>query len=304
MYDVIIIGGGPAGLTAGIYSSRARLNVVLLVRFAPGGQVLTTDWVENYPGFPEGISGFELTDRMRKQAERFGLVIQNKEVTGVDVRDSYKVVLLRDEELPTKTIIIATGATPKKIGIPGEDRFTGKGVSYCATCDGPFYRDQEVVVIGGGDTALEESLFLTRFVNRVYLVHRRDQLRAIKLLQERVFEDPKIELVLDTIPLSIEGGETVEGIELKNVKTGKTFFKKAQGVFIFIGTQPNTDIFKDKLRIDEQGFIITDNKMQTSIPGIFAAGDVRSKPLRQISTAVGEGASAAFSAEKFLESLK
>ncbi len=304
MYDLIIIGGGPAGLTAGIYSARARLRVILIERFAPGGQVLTTDWVENYPGFPDGISGFELIDRMRKQAEKFGLLIENKEVTGIDIKSSEKVVFSGKEELKTKAIIIATGATPRKIGIPGEEEFTGKGVSYCATCDGPFYRGEEVVVIGGGDTAAEESLFLTRFANRVYLVHRRNELRAIKLLQERLFSDDKIELVLDTIPISIKGKDSVEAVELKNVKTGKTFIKNVKGVFVFIGTKPNTEIFSEKLKLDEQGFIVTNNNMETSVPGVFAAGDVRSKPLRQISTAVGEGAAAAFSAEKYIESLK
>lgn len=303
MYDLVIIGGGPAGLTAGIYAARARMKVVLLERFAPGGQVLTTDWVENYPGFPEGISGFELIDKMKQQAERFGLPIENKEVTGIDDRGDVKVVLTKSEEIESKAIIIASGASPKKIGIPGEEKFTGKGVSYCATCDGPFYRDQEVVVVGGGDTAAEESLFLTRFVNKVYLVHRRDQLRAIKLLQDRLMANDKIELVLHTIPLSIQGKDAVEAVELKNVKTGERFLKSIQGVFIFIGTRPNTDIFKDKFKLDEQGFIVTDESMETSMKGVYAAGDVRSKPLRQISTAVGEGASSAYSAVKYIESL-
>lgn len=304
MYDVIIIGGGPAGLTAGLYNARARLNVLLLEKLAPGGQVLTTDWVENYPGFPEGVSGFELMDRMRNQAERFGLVIQNKDVLSLDFRKDRKIIITGDERLEAKAVILACGATWKRLGIEGEDLLIGKGVSYCATCDGPFYRDQAVAVIGGGDTAIEEAVFLTRFVSKVYLVHRRATLRATKLLQERAKSQEKIEFVWDTVPTRILGKTAVEGIDLKNIKTGDITKKDVSGVFVFIGTIPNTALVNGLVEFDKNDFIITDNDMETSVPGVYAAGDIRSKLFRQISTAVGEGAAAAFSAEKYLESLE
>jgi len=303
MYDLIIIGGGPAGLTAGIYTARARLNVLLLERLAPGGQVLTTDWVENYPGFPDGISGFELVERMKTQAENFGLPIRLEEVVALEFSSEKKIVITNKERIKAKALILALGATPKKLGIEGEELLTGKGVSYCATCDGPFYKDQEVAVIGGGDTALEEALFLTRFASKIHLAHRRDKLRAIKLLQDRAMAEEKIKFLWDTIPLKILGENGVEGIELKNVKTGEVSRKEIQGVFIFVGTQPNADVINGMVKQDENGFVITDGKMKTSFPGVFAAGDIRSKPWRQISTAVGEGATASFFAERYLESL-
>jgi thioredoxin reductase (NADPH) len=304
MYDLIIIGGGPAGLTAGLYSSRARLNVLMLEKIAPGGQVMNTDWVENYPGFPDGISGFELVERMKNQAEKFGLKIQNDEVTGLELSDDQKIVVTQKQRIETKALILCTGATWKKLGIEGEESLMGKGISYCATCDGPFYRDQEVAVIGGGDTAVEEALFLTRFVTRVYHIHRRDSLRAIKLLQERAFAEGKISFIWDTIPLRILGKDGVEGIELKNVKTGEITSKAVQGIFIFVGNNPNTELVRDLVEVNKNGFIVTDNNMETSIPGVFAAGDNRAKLFRQISTAVGEGAAASYSAERYLEGLE
>jgi thioredoxin reductase (NADPH) len=303
MYDLIIIGGGPAGLTAGLYSSRARLNVLMLEKLAPGGQVMNTDWVENYPGFPDGISGFELVERMKNQAEKFGLKIQSDEVTGLELSADQKIVVTQKQRIETKALILCTGATWKKLGIEGEETLMGKGISYCATCDGPFYRDQEVAVIGGGDTAVEEALFLTRFVSRVYHIHRRDSLRAIKLLQERAFAEEKISFIWDTIPLRILGKNAVDGIELKNVKTGKITSKAVQGIFIFVGNNPNTELVRDLVELNKNGFIITDNNMETSITGVFAAGDNRAKLFRQISTAVGEGAAASYSAERYLEGL-
>jgi thioredoxin reductase (NADPH) len=303
MYDLIIIGAGPAGLTAGLYAARAQLNTLLFERLAPGGQVLNTDWVENYPGFPDGISGFDLADKMKTQAERFGLRIQNEEVVGLELSQEKKTVITHNGEMETKALILACGATPRQLGIEGERPFVGKGVSYCATCDGPFYRDQDVAVIGGGDTAAEEAIFLTRFASRIYLCHRRDRLRAIKLLQDRVMAEEKIEIVWDTIPLKILGENGVEGIELKNVKTGNIFRKEVHGVFVFVGTLPNTDVAKGKVELDENEFVKTNNEMETSVPGVFAAGDIRSKPFRQIATAVGEGAAAAYSVERYLESL-
>jgi len=304
MYDLIIIGAGPAGLTAGLYAARGRLNALLLERLAPGGQVLTTDWVENYPGFPEGISGFDLMEKMKTQAEHFDLPIRMEEVTGLELLPEKKVVITHKERLEAKALILTLGATPKKLGIEGEELLIGKGVSYCATCDGPFYRNQEVAVIGGGDTALEEALFLTRFVVKVHLIHRRDKLRAVKLLQDRAMAEEKIEFIWDTVPVRILGESGVEGIELKNVKTGEIDRKEVQGVFVFIGTQPNMDVINGLVRQDENGFVITDEKMETSIPGVFAAGDIRSKVLRQVSTAVGDGANAAFFAERFIENVE
>jgi thioredoxin reductase (NADPH) len=301
VHDIIIIGGGPAGLTAGLYGARALLKVLLLERLAPGGQVLTTDRVENYPGFPEGISGFELVDRMKRQAEHFGLEIRNEEVRKLELSAPRKRVHTGKEILESKTLILCCGANWKRLGIEGENQLVGKGVSYCATCDGPFYRDQEVAVIGGGDTALEEAIFLTRFVKKVYLIHRRNALRGTKLLQERAKAQEKIVFVLETVPLKILGQRGVEGIELQHLKTKEVFQKPVSGVFVFIGTKPNSELVKSQLDLDPEGFVKTNDQMETSVPGVFAAGDIRSKLLRQISTAVGEGALAAFAAEKYLE---
>lgn len=304
MEDLIIIGAAPAGLTAGLYAARARLKTVLLEKLLPGGQLMTTDLVENYPGFPDGVSGFELVDRMKRQVEKFDLEIRNQEVKRLELSRERKVVFTDSEELETKALILACGATPRKLGIEGETLLIGKGVSYCATCDGPFYRDQEVVVVGGGDTAVEEALFLTRFARKVYLVHRRDELRAVKLLQERAFASEKIEFIWNSIPIGITGSTGVEGIELKNVQTNQETLLKVDGVFIFIGYDPNNELIQNQLDLDEYGFVLTDNDMQTSIPGVFAAGDIRSKMLRQVVTAVGEGATAAYAAEKHIESLE
>jgi thioredoxin reductase (NADPH) len=277
---------------------------LLLERLGAGGQVLNTDRVENYPGFPDGISGFELADRMKTQAENFGLKIQSDEALGLELRPEKKIVITNSGQMETRALILACGATPRKLGIEGEGLLTGKGVSYCATCDGPFYRDQDVAVIGGGDTALEEAIFLTRFASRIYHIHRRDALRGVKLLQDRAMAEEKIQFVWDTVPLRILGENGVEGIELKNVKTGEVSRKEIQGVFVFVGTEPNTNMVKGLVDLDDRGFVITNHRMETSSPGVFAAGDVRSKPWRQISTAVGEGAEASFSAERYLENLQ
>jgi thioredoxin reductase (NADPH) len=304
MEDLIIIGAGPAGLTAGLYAARARLKTLMLEKLSPGGQVLMTDWVENYPGFPDGISGFELMDKMRRQAEKFDLVIENQEVSRLELSPGKKVVVTDKGNLETRALILTSGATPRKLGIEGEDLLTGKGVSYCATCDGPFYRDQEVALIGGGDTAVEEAIFLTRFAAKIHLIHRRDELRATKLLRERVMALDQVHIMWDTVPTRIVGDTEVKGVDLKNVKTGKTSHLPVQGVFVFVGYIPNTELVKDQLELDTLGFVVTNNDMQTSVPGVFAAGDIRSKILRQIATAVGEGATAAFAVERYLESLK
>lgn len=303
MFDIIIIGGGPAGLTAGLYAARAKLKILLLERLGPGGQVLTTYRVENYPGFPEAVSGFELADRMKRQAEKFGLPIRSEEVVRLELKGETKRVFLQDEELQARSLILACGATWKKLGIEGEDSFSGKGVSYCATCDGPFYANQDVAVVGGGDTAMEEALFLTRFASKVYVIHRRDRLRATALLQERAMAEAKIEFLWETVPLRIRGGDGVEEIEIRHVKSGLTGSKKVKGVFVFVGTLPNTALVAGQLELDESGFVKTDQNMETSVPGVFAAGDVRSKLFRQISTAVGDGATASFSAQRLVENL-
>ena len=302
MEDLIIIGAAPAGLTAGLYAARARLKAKLLEKLAPGGQLVTTDLVENYPGFPEGISGFELIDRMKRQVEKFDLEILNQEVTRLEFFKDKKIVETDKQTFETKALILACGATPTKLGIEGEGALTG--VSYCATCDGPFYRDQEIAVIGGGDTAIEEAIFLTRFAGKVNLIHRRNELRATKLLQERARANEKIAFIWDTIPTRMTGLTAVDGIDLKNVKTGETSHLTVSGVFTFIGYSPNNELVKDKLELDKSGFILTDNNMETSVPGVFAAGDIRSKLLRQVSTAVGEGATATFAAERYIEGLE
>ncbi len=303
MEDLVIIGGGPAGLTAGLYASRAKLKTLLLERLAPGGQIITTDWVENYPGFPDGISGYDLVEKMKQQAERFGLLIQSQEVQKLDLAKDKKVILTDSGTIEARALIIACGAAPQKLGIEGEGLLTGKGVSYCATCDGPFFRDQTVAVIGGGDTAVEEAIYLTRFASKVYIIHRRDRLRAIQLLQERAGKEPKIEFIWDTVVSKITGDTAVKGLEMKNVKTGNLSVLPVEGVFMFIGYVPNSDLVKGSLPLDDWGFIKTGNDMTTEIPGVFAAGDVRSKALRQVATAVGEGATAAYMAERYLEGI-
>ena len=303
-YDLVIIGGGPAGLTAGLYAARARLNVILIEKIVPGGQVLTSDWIENYPGFPEGISGPDLIQKMTEQVKKFDLNIESNEVISLDLSDPVKKIKLSDRTITSHTIIIATGASPRKLGIPGEDIFFGKGLSTCATCDGPFFKDKIVAAVGGGDTAVQESIFLTKFVKKVYLIHRRDQLRATKILQERAFANDKIEFIWDSVLISIDGLTNVEKITVKNVKTGDTKELSVDGCFIWTGILPNTEFLKDELKVDNYGFIIVDSNMQSSVPGVFAAGDVRSTGLRQIVTAAGDAASAVFSAEHYIENIK
>lgn len=301
-YDLVIIGAGPAGLTAGLYAARARMNVLLIEKAAPGGQIIVTDWIENYPGFPEGISGFDLAEKMKKQALDLGLKIETAEVHGLNLEGDRKEVLLKDSSIKAKALIIASGASPKKLGI-GEDKYMGKGISFCATCDAPFFRDKTVVAIGGGDTAIQEAIFLTKFVKKVYLVHRRDELRAAKILQERAFANDKIEFVWDTIATGVDGFFGIEGVNVKNVKTNEESVIKADGCFIWVGILPNTEFIKGTVETDEGGFIIANAKMQTNVPGVYVAGDVRDTPLRQVSTAVGDGAIAAVSAEHYIENL-
>jgi thioredoxin reductase (NADPH) len=301
-YDLIIIGGGAAGLTAGIYGKRSKLKTLLLEKLPlMGGQIVYSEKVENYPGFPEGISGVDLTALMETQARGFGLEIKTGEVIEVKDDGDIKRVLCDGEEYLCRAIIVATGASPNLLGIEGEERFIGKGISFCGTCDGFFFKDLDVIVVGGGDTAIDEALYLTRYVKKVHIVHRRNALRATKISQERALKNAKIEFIWDTVVTKVEGNTSVEKVVLKNVKTGATWEKPISGLFIFVGIRPNTAFLQETVVLDEQGFIVTKETLETSAPGIFAAGDVRKKFLRQLSTAVGDGATAAFAVEKYLE---
>jgi len=302
IYDVVIIGGGPAGLTAGLYASRARLKVLLLEGMIVGGQMMTTDIVENYPGFPQGISGAELTTIMEEQAKRFGLMTEMGEVIGLEVVGDKKLVKALERDYQAEAIIVCTGTEYRKLGIPGEAGFTGRGVSYCATCDGAFFKDSKIVVVGGGDSALTEALFLTKFAKEITIIHRRDALRATKIYQERAFANPKINFLWNSVVEEIKGNQTVESILVKNVISGEITEVPAEGVFMFIGIEPKTAFLKGVVEMDESGYIAVDeSNLQTSVKGIFAAGDARKKLLRQVATAVGDGATAAFAAEKYLE---
>jgi thioredoxin reductase (NADPH) len=303
VYELIIVGGGPAGLTAGLYARRSRLKTLLIEKLIPGGQVLTTDWVENYPGFPEGISGFDLVERMRQHAERFELPIISDEIISLSLEGPEKIIKGTQGTYKAKALIIASGANYKKLGIPGEELLIGKGVSYCGTCDGPFFRDQEIAVVGGGDTAVQEAIYLTRFAKKLYLIHRRDQLRACKILQEKALANSIIHPIWNAQVESILGTDEVEGVGIKKTDGSPGQALPVKGIFIFVGTLPNTGWLKGALALDTQGFIRTNDRLATSVRGIFAAGDVRHKQLRQISTAVGDGAAAAFSVETYLETL-
>ena len=307
VYDIAIIGGGPAGLTAGIYGARAGLKTIILEKLSPGGQVVTTDVVENYPGFPEPVGGFELADKMRTQATNFGAEIRSVEVTGIDVQpeDDLKLVSLGNETISALAVIIATGAEHKRLGVPGEDRFWGSGISCCATCDGMFYRDKHVVVVGGGDTAVKEAIFLTRFASKITMVHRRDRLRATKILQDRILAmDDKIEFAWKSVVKEVMGDNKVQAVRLSSVDTGEERILECEGVFLFVGFTPNTGFLRGFMELDKGGYVITDDDMATSIPGVFACGDVRKKLFRQIVTACGEGATAAFAAEKYIDEIK
>ncbi len=302
LYDVIIIGGGPAGLTAGLYTSRAKLNTLLVEQMMIGGQIMTTTKVENYPGFPGGIDGPVLAERFHKHCQEFGLQISTGEAQKLVDAGDHKVVTVDGKELRAKAVIITTGAEPRKLGIPGEEKLTGRGVSYCATCDGAFFRDVPIAVIGGGDTAAEEALFLTRFASKVYLIHRRDQLRATKTLQERVLANAKIEVLWDTVPEEVLADQRgVNELRLANKRTGEKSSLAVEGVFFAIGVIPKARFLAEVLQLNDEGYILTDTECRTSMPGVFAAGDVRSKLLKQIATAVGDGAVAAIATEKYLD---
>ena len=322
-YDIIIIGGGPAGLTAGIYASRARMKTLLIERLAPGGQAILTELIENYPGFPGGIAGPELMEKMREQAIKTGLEIISGEVTEIEMKKivnpvrgkspkttaSFLVrtsngVKTKDEEYKALAIIIASGAHPQKLGVPGEDRLLGKGVSYCATCDGPLFKEQDIVVVGGGDSAVEEALFLTKFAKKVILIHRRDRLRATKILQERALANERIEFILDSVVTEILGKKGVNRVKVKNKKTEEEKEIPCQGIFISIGITPATNLLRGLVNMDKGEYILTNEDMKTSQEGIYACGDCRKKLLRQIITACGEGSLAAFAATKYVEELR
>jgi len=303
-YDAIIIGAGPAGLTAGLYLARARLRVLLLEKTGPGGQIALAGNVENYPGFPEGIAGLELSENMRVQAEKFGLKATAGLVEEIKRGKDKTWHVKTEEEYKTFSAIIASGASYRKLGVGNEEKLTGRGVSYCATCDGAFFRDKNVVVVGGGDQAVEEALFLTNFARKVTIIHRRDRLRAAKILQERALSNKKMEFVRDSVVEEIGGREKVEGIRIRNVKTGKESELACDGVFVLIGLTPDTGFLKGMLELDDKGYIVTDEEMKTSEAGIFACGDCRKKRFRQVVTACGDGATAAFSAQQYVEELK
>ena len=300
--DVLIVGAGPAGLAAAIYAGRSQLDTLVLDQMMPGGQLLITETIENYPGFYEGITGFELSEKFRQHAEKFGARIENgKPVESVDLDGDIFVVKAAGEEFRGKTLIWAAGSTPRKLNVPGEAEFVGRGVSYCAVCDGAFFKDRTVAVVGGGDSALEEALYLTKFASKVYLIHRRDKFRAVKIIQDRVKRNEKIEPVLNKVVVSINGKDFVESLTLQDTVTGEESVLPVDGVFIFIGNEPNVAPVVHLVETTEQGFIVTDEEMKTKTPGLFAAGDVRHKPLKQVVTAASDGAVAAMSASKYLE---
>lgn len=299
-YQVVIIGGGPAGLTAGLYTSRAGLGSLLVERGLFGGQIVNALNVENYPGFPEGISGYDLGLLMQQQATKYGLAIKTVEVTGITPGQP-NTILTADGSLEADTIIIAAGAEHSKLGVAGEARLSGRGVSYCATCDGALFPDRDVAVVGGSDTAITDALELSQYARRVYVIHRRDQLRAGKILQERAFAQPKLEFIWDTVVDEILGEDQVEQLRLRQVKTGELSTMKVDGVFVAVGIKPNSRCFSAVVELDPAGNIITNELMATSSPGIFAAGDIRRNSPRQIASAVGDGATAAMAAFRYLQ---
>ena len=302
--QVIIIGSGPAGLTAALYTARAQLEPLVFVGDTLGGQVAISSEIENYPGFPESLTGPELGQLFQKQAERFGARLEYDTITGLDLSVRPFKVTAYGGEREAHALIIATGSSPRKLGVPGEEEFVGRGVSYCATCDGFFYTGREIALVGGGDAAVEEAMFLTRFADRVYQVHRRDRLRADRYMQERAFRNEKIEFVWDTVVDEIVGHETVSGVRLRNVKTGEERLHPVEGVFVAIGHTPNTEFLGSQVTLDEKGYILTDDRRRTNVPGVYAAGDVQDWMYRQIATSVGDGCRAAMEVEKYIAELE
>jgi thioredoxin reductase (NADPH) len=296
-YDVVIIGGGPAGLTAGLYTARAKQRSLLVNKGIAGGMITEAAQVDNYPGFPEGISGLELGELMHKQATKYGLKTITAEVTALKVQQGQKVIKTTEGDFVARAVIIASGSERQKLGVPGEKEFTGKGVSYCATCDAPFFKEQTVAVVGGGDSAIDEALHLAKFASKVTVIHRRDRLRATAVLQEKALAEPKIEFRWNSVVEAILGGDFVEGVRLRQVISGKKSVLRVAGVFISVGLKPDTDYLKGVLPLDASGHIITNQNMETEIAGIFAAGDIRAGSSRQAIAAAGDGATAAFYAK-------
>lgn len=300
MKDCVVIGAGPAGFTAGLYAVRSGLDTVVFEKGAPGGQVIGTDMIENYPGFPGGINGAELMGRFEEHARGLNVPLENEEVLEIRPENGAFVLRTGKGEVRTKTVILATGAGSRPLGVEGEERLRGRGVSVCAVCDGFFFLNQEVAVVGGGDAAVEEANYLTRFCSKVYLIHRRDELRAAKSLQPRVLDNPKVEVLWNTVVTEIRGEEAVEELALEDTKTGATRVLRVNGVFMYIGLVPHSGLYKELVEVDHCGFVKTDWEMRTSVPGLFAAGDVRVTPLRQVATAVADGAVAAVAAERHI----
>jgi len=298
--ELAIIGAGPAGLSAAIYAARGGVETFIFERALIGGQIILTAEIENYPGFGEVQSGFELIEKMRLQAVRFGANFIEENINEIEVTADANLLKTEEETYHAKAIICTTGASPRLLNVPGEVKFTGRGVSYCATCDGALYRNKTVAVVGGGDSAVEEALFLTKFASKVYLIHRRDQLRAVYAIQQKAKANEKMEFILDTIVEQINGDTQVRSLSLLNKKTEQKSDLPIDGVFIYVGIIPNNDLLKDIVALEKDGFIITDDLMQTNVPGIYAAGDIRKKTLRQVVTACADGAIAAFEAEKYL----
>lgn len=303
-YDVIIVGAGPAGLTAALYAGRSKLRTLVLDRMGPGGQLLNTELIEDYTGF-KSITGAELARLFEEHAREFGAEIEYGNVVEIWSEPCWRYVRTddADEPLRARAVIVCSGGEPRRLEVPGEKEFAGRGVSYCAICDGAFFKDRVLAVVGGGDSAVEEATFLTRYASKVYIIHRRDEFRAQKVLQERAFANPKIEVVWDSVVERIGGNELVEWVDIRNVKTGATRRLSVGGIFIYVGFRPNSALFRDPVRTDRLGFLITDEKMETSLPGVFAAGDVRSQFVRQITNAVGDATTAAIAATRLLESL-
>lgn len=300
MYDVIIVGAGPAGLTAGIYAARGGLKTAIVELAMPGGQAASTDNIENYPGFPDGINGYELMDLFHKQALKFNVEFIFEEVEKFDLTNTVKKIHTNRQVLEARSIIITAGSKPRLLGVPGEDKFMGSGVSYCATCDGAFFKGKKVVVVGGGDAAIEEGTYLTRFAEEVTIVHRRTGFRASQTALQRAKNNPKIRFVLNAVVEEILGSNHVEGVRILDVQSGTTRELPADGVFIYVGTSPNAQFLHGEIETDDRGYIITNPLLQTNIKGVYAAGDIRNTPLRQVATAVGDGALAAVEVEKYI----
>jgi thioredoxin reductase (NADPH) len=300
MHNVIIIGSGPAGLTAAIYAARANLKPLVIAGLERGGQVTLTNDLENFPGFPDGLGGFEMYQLFEKQAVRFGAEMLYEVVTKVDLSGTIKKVYTADQEFESKAVIIATGSSPRRLGVPGEDKLIGKGVSYCATCDGFFFTGKHVAVIGGGNSAIDEGLFLTRFASQVTIIHRRDALRADPILQDRAFKNDKMDFIWDSMVEEIMGDGAVKQLRLKNVKSGQISQYPVDGVFVFVGHFPNVDLFKDQVELDKANYVVTDRRTRTNVTGVFACGDVQDPIYRQAITAAGSGCQAAIEAEKYL----